>query len=254
MKGKKVHTARCVAIVAGFAASLPAQAIPVFDLPNFAINLFNAKTLISIEHQLKDKSGDTVNYNTSITADIDLQNIEISNDFTWIINKGGDEIIPIPKAVKDRLDKIMDWENTDAFTSQFKSAADYDQIPEGADSERVKIDGSRARKAANDALITTLSVQRNAFNAEFEDLRGMADKVTTTTGHGNQMQIANAMSTTQINQLMKLRSMMLVSEASRAVEAQVAADRDARAIAVGKRLNDGLDRAASQSLIPLSQY
>jgi hypothetical protein len=235
--------------------------IPVFDIPNFFVNAANNKTLFAIHHQLKSQSKGTVVYNTvnidrstDISAKIDIRNIDIDAEFTWIINQGGGEIIPIPGPVRKGLDSILNWKAPAMFTAQFKAAADFEGLADVVHSKAAAIDGSRARKAANDTLITSLGSQQDALKKEMEDLEKMAEMIKKTDGHGMQLQIANAMSASQINQIMKLRSMMVVSEASRAVEAQVSADKDARAIVVGNHLREGLDSAVNQSLVPLSTY
>lgn len=255
--------------VAGLLVTGSAHAmVPVIDVPNLFVNKFNFLMLAKIRDELHDKTEGTVNnntYNTSNnTANIDIKtsqlveynrwNYDIDNSFTWIINEGGGEIIPIPKVVENKMRKILDGKTVDVFTGQFKSAADYKKLPVGSYGNAAVFDGSRARKAANDTLVQAVESEQQAFHGELDALKALAVLNKETKGHGNQLQLANAFSASQINQMMKLRSMMLVSEAARATEAQVEADKDARAIAASERLQDGLKDAANQGLVPDAVY
>ncbi len=288
MKGKTKRAARLLTLAVSAAVVLPAHAVLVFDPLNFLVNFGSKMYLKSINHQLKDGGAGTVNYytknikkhtlkienhtldikNTAIdikdtTNNIDTTttnileinqlNLDIDASFTWIINEDGDEIIPIPGPVQEKLKKILNWKDPETFSGQFKSVADYGALPEGGYSQDATIEGSRARKAANDTLVQAIGSDQEELNSEVTALTQLRD-MNKNQGHGHQLQPANALAGSQVNQLMKLRSMMLVSEASRAVEAQAAADKDARAIAVGSHLRRGLDKAVSQSLVPLPKY
>jgi len=104
---------------------------------------------------------------------------------------------------------------------------------------------SRSRKAANDALVSSVNLEREAIGSEFTQLGSLSARIKEGQGQGHQLQVANALASTQVHQMMKLRSMMVVSEAARAAEAQVAAEKDARAIAVSKHMRAGLDGVAN---------
>jgi conjugal transfer/entry exclusion protein len=280
MKGKTRIVANCLAIAMSASVILPSHAMLVFDAPNFIVNKMNWFQLLEINRQLRDKHDPgTINYNTlwidkstrnidKSTTNIDKTtnniyniskqynewNFVIDADFTWIINNDGEEIIPIPKNVQETLDRITDWDNVGGFNRDFKTATDYRGSLESTSSMEVAFKGSEARKAANDALIEAVGAEQKAFNEELADLVKIAKVGEKAQGHGHQLQVANALAVTEVNQLMKLRSMMMVSEASRAVEAHAAADKDARAIAVKDRLRTGLQGAVSQSLTPLPKY
>lgn len=278
--GKKVLP---VLAIAALMETAPAYAmIPVIDLPNLFMNKLNFVMLLKIKDELHNNKAGTVNNNTYITAEnttniatwtstintttqhidesttnisnITQLNYDIDTSFTWIINNDGDEIIPIPDPVGKKLEKILNWKDPGKFTAQFKASSEYGSLPEGGYAQDATIDGSRARKAANDTLIQAVGSEQDAFVGELAALNLLAKKNKTVTGHAHQLQVANALAGSEVNQLMKLRSMMLVAEASRAVDAQVAADKDARAIAVGSHLRGGLESAVSQSLMPKSTH
>lgn len=280
MKGKTRTAARCVAAVMCASTILPAHAILVFDIPNFFVNKANFHQLIEINNQLRNKTDPgTINYNTlwidkstrnidksttriskttqniyNVTRQYNEWNYDIDMDFTWIINNDGGEIIPIPGVVEDKLKLVANWDDVDTFNGKFKTAEEYGSLPDGGFTPAATFEGSRARKAANDALVQAIGSEKNAFDAELAGLKKIAEVGEKAQGHGHQLQVANALAVSQINQLMKLRSMMLVSEASRAVEAHAEADKEARAIAVGNHLRKGLDGAVNQSLTPLPKY
>lgn len=275
MKGKTRTTARCLAVAISASTILPAHAVLVLDAANLFVNKMNFIQLLGIKHQLQNGGEGTIknytwnisnhtesiNNNVSVMTEIvnnistlTQNNYDIDASFTWIINGDGAEIIPIPRNVKDKLDAITNWEHVQEFNSKFKTAADYKDSLESSSSLAVAFTGSGARKAANDALIEAVGAEQSAFVEEIDDLKAIAKVGEKAQGHGHQLQVANALAVTEVNQLMKLRSMMMVAEASRAVEAHAAADKDARAIAVKDRLRTGLQGAVSQSLTPLPKY
>jgi conjugal transfer/entry exclusion protein len=275
MNGKTRTTARCLAVAISASMILPAHAVLVLDAANLFVNKMNFFQLLAINHQLQDDgkgtiknytwniSNQTANINTNVSvmketvnniSVLTQKNYDIDTYFTWIINGNGEEIIPIPRDVQATLDTITNWNEVGKFNSKFKTASDYKGSIESTSSLDVAFKGSEARKAANDALIEAVGAEQKAFTEELADLVKIAKVGEKAQGHGHQLQVANALAVTEVNQLMKLRSMMMVSEASRAVEAHAAADKDARAIAVKDRLRTGLQGAVSQSLTPLPKY
>ena len=258
MKGNTRKVARSIVVVAALAVTTSAHAmLPVWDIPNFVVNIINKKTLLSIDHQLRSESQGTVNYYTKNTYEVTKMynewNYVIDNDYTWIIGNG-DEDIGVPKAVTDKLKAIMNGQSTDTFTAHYKTAGEYKEAQPEVYSTDTLFEGSRARKAANDALVESVARSQDQLGEDTKALELVAGKIKGAQGTGRQMQVANALAGSQVSHLIKLRSMMLASEASRAAEAQVAADKDARAIAVSEHLNKGLSTAVAGSMAPLSSY
>ncbi|NID16416.1 hypothetical protein [Luteibacter yeojuensis] len=285
MKANYMKRNACALALAGALVAGPTHAVtPVFDMAVFASNVAQNFQLTGIHRQLADKESGTINYytnnidkstlsinksttnidksttaikninkdilnvNTEINKNIEF-NTEIYNEFTWIINKGGDEIIPIP--FKDKLAAIMDGQSTDDYVKHYKTVEDHAKAP-ASFGDKAAIESSRARKAANDALVATIADDEAELLGEVESIKELADLTATAEGHGRQLQVANALSGSQINQLMKIRSTMLAAESARVAEAQASADREARAVAVGIRLREGLDTALSMK--PLEAY
>ncbi|MDF3982965.1 hypothetical protein P3W24_15440 [Luteibacter sp. PPL201] len=191
-----------------------------------------------------NKSTTNIDKSTSISADIAIKNIEVNKNFTVIINKNnpGEEIIPIPSPVKDFFERVTGGRSDDDYAAQYKAASDY-----AKDGDLAGFEGSRARKAANDVWLASIKEHRSGLQGEAEAVATLSTLNKTTQGHGQQMQIANAMAQSQVNQLMQLRSMLLVSEAARLTQAQAGADKESRALATSARLRSGL-REASSSL------
>jgi hypothetical protein len=242
--------------------------VPVVDFANLFMNKLNFLMLGAIRDELHNRSSGTVNNNTYVTAEnttnISTQttniskltqlNYDIDTSFTWIINNNGGEIIPIPDPVKEKLAAILGSRTIEKYTGNYKMASDFGaNLPEGG--YDAAIEGSRSRKAANDALVTAVSEDQASLDSELAGLKELRNKAKNAPqGQGHQLQVANALSASQVNQMMKLRSMMVASEAVRAAESQVAADKDARAIAIGKHMRIGLDDAVSHSIAPRAAY
>ncbi|UPG90356.1 hypothetical protein L2Y96_00875 [Luteibacter aegosomaticola] len=274
MKKRNKRSAATVCISALFVGK--AQAVtPVFDLLNFASNVAQNVQLTMINKTLTRETEGSINYyarnitdnsvriqdNTKnidkSTKNIDKStkeinritnlNFEIDADFTWIINKGSDVIIPIPEALDKSLSAIH-GSDVSKYKDNFKDATAYaGQLGADDHTPREIFEGSRARKAANDMLVESVELERAGMKDEADALNDARTASLKAKGHGHQLQVANALAISQINQTMKLRNSLLVTEAQRAAEAQVAADKDARAIAVAKKMRRGLGKAVSTS-------
>jgi len=256
--------------------------IPVFDAVNATSNIIQNFQLKAIKDSLAAPvDGDTINNythnidkstsnidnsTTSIdkstisidehTTNIDKSmvfNTEISADLTWIMNIGNeDEDVPIPRDVSTMLGEILNGKSSDDYAKEFQSAAYYGR--DQKDFAGSGVEGSRARKAANDALVKSIELDQKSLESDTALLRSWQLKSNNAEGHGRQLQVANAFAGSQVNQMMKLRAMLLVSEASRAAEAQAAADKEARAIATGRAMRAGLDDLRSQTIAPQPKY
>lgn len=248
-------------------------ALEVIDHANFVVNtaiagsnvIQNAQ-LIDISHQLRNADEGSTVYNidtstknidnsttklTEINTEINESiqfNTEINAEFNWTINNGQDVIIPIPLEMNDHLKKIKGGQSTGEFVSHFRDASSYGGSQADADFTATRFEGSRARKAANDALAHLLDMDKNAIDMDVANIKRLAEISNEAKGHGRQLQVANAIAGTQVNQLMKLRSMLMVSEEARAAEARVAADKDAQAIAVGNRMRKGLQQMKERTM------
>lgn len=245
-----------------------AASVPVIDMVNFFANVAQHTELVTIRKSLTERSGGSVNQHTGnidkSTQDISTSsariatlageinrkldtNAAIDANFTWIITTGahGDEIIPLPSEVRQLLKKVHEPGRSDDYASRFADASAY-YARLGGNAEAVAdadFEGSRARKAANDALVKIIDMEQLRLDEEAGGLKALATASNTAEGHGRQLQVANALAGSQANQLIKMRSMMLASESARAAEAQAAADKDARAIATARHLREGLQSA-----------
>lgn len=240
-----MNTVNTLANEANAAANLENAAV---NTASAVLNGFQLRQLKRISHQLSDASKGTVIHHTvNIDKSIEF-NTEIDNEFTWIINRETDnEIIPIPFEVKQKLDNVRGGQSTADYTAHYQTVDDYTKQPLGRFGDPSTSESSRARKAANTALVEAISADELALDSEAKAMKDLAELTKTVKGHGNQMQVANALSATQINQLAKLRSMMLVAETARVAELQAKADREARAVAVGKQLRAGLADAMERT-------
>ncbi|WP_413624686.1 hypothetical protein [Luteibacter sp. Lutesp34] len=275
-----------IAVITTSAAS--ASVLPVIDYANLGVNSSNlaanvanaATNLLNLEankltlasnalqmgqlelirHALVDENNGTVkNYTINIDKSMTKVetniafNTEINADFTWIINEGSDEIIPIPFDVKDKLKKVMNGKGTGAYTSHYKTVADYEKYASSYGDDTA-VESSRARKAANDAWVEALAMGEEALNTDAANLMKVLEFAKEARGHGRQLQVANSLAATEVDQLMKLRGVMLASEVARAAQTQAQADREARAVAIGKRLREGLDSTIEKTKLRSVSY
>nr|WP_063573680.1 hypothetical protein [Luteibacter rhizovicinus] len=247
-------------LLGGMTCAGSAQAgIPVFDAVNATSNIIQNIQLNAIKHSLTNTGNGTINnYTNNIdqsTKNIDNSihdNMEIwDTNFTWIINtEHGDEEVPIPDPVAMKLNAVLDGKSSDDYAAAFQTAAYYEDAIKQENIVPVSMEGSRARKAANDALVKSIELDQAGLTEDAASLNKFMEKGIQAKGHGHQLQVANALAGTEVNQLMQLRSMMLVSEAAHAAEAQAAADKEARAIATNRALRADLSEARNQTMGP----
>lgn len=265
-----------VAIIATSTTGRAAASVAVFDMMNFFSNVAQNAQLVAIRKSLTDQSGGSLKQHAenidkaaqqtnASSAHIAAMSSEISRkldtnaaidaNFTWIITRGahGDRIVPIPHEVKQLLQKVHAPGGSDDYAAHFEDASAYYTRLGGnaGDAAGADFEGSRARKAANDALVKIIDMEQGRLDDEAGGLEALATVGNAVEGQGRQLQIANALAGSQANQLIKMRSMMLASEFARAAEAQAAADKDARAIATGRHLREGLQSAIVASETPL---
>jgi len=249
MKKPPGKTALTICVVAGmcWTTSASAVVVPVIDAANLFSNVVQNFQLKAIKQALSppDEGGQTINYYTK-NIDVSItKNTEVNNEFTWIINKE-DENVPIPEPVNAMMRAILGGEPSDVYSAKFQSVDHYVKLREESagqgEFEEIGLDGSRARKAANDALVAAIEAEQKGLGKDADSLKEWMGDNINAQGHGRQLQVANSLAHTQVNQLMKLRSMMLASEAARAVEAQSAADKEARAMAKSKAMRNDIHK------------
>lgn len=292
MKTKRMNRRLGAAIVMAITAGQASAGIlPVYDAANFAVNTANAASnasnmIANVANAATNASNLGVNTGNaisnkiamisnlkqnhqldeirrqlmrpdegSVTWNIDQNiqiNTEIDADFTWIINQGSDEIIPIP--FKDKLQQVMKGQDAATYTSHYKTVADYEKSAHFSYGDDAALESSRARKAANDAWVEALAMDEGVLNKDAESVKEILEFARKAKGHGRQLQVANSLAATEVDQLMKLRGMMLASDVARAAQAQAQADHEARAVAVGKRLREGLDGAIEKTKLRSASY
>ncbi|MDR6642301.1 P-type conjugative transfer protein TrbJ [Luteibacter sp. 1214] len=275
MRGHRKLAIAVVMVAAAGCTGTASAGVPVIDVANLVMNAMQSLQLKKIQKTLTRNDSGTINYytnnidksttkidesthnidnSTAITSNNSIINTEIDADldFTLIINKGGNgEIIPVPRPIQELLKEIHEHGKSDAYAAHFGDAASY--YGRSGDKEAVDagFEGSRARKAANNALVKSLDLEQDRIADDAQALKDLAGMNKEVKGHARQLQVANAIAGSQANQMLEIRSMMLASESARAAESQAAADKEARAIATGKHLREGLDKAASAASRPL---
>jgi len=258
VKGNVRRVTHALLVACAMGATLPAHAmLPVIDIPNLVVNSISKLMLMKISHQLEDRGDGTVNYNTWWTQEythnvleLDIQNTNIDNTWVWIINNNGtgEEIIPIPKEIKAKVDALWAAQSADQYSSHYRTFEEYQSTALGAKNyaDQTMREGARARRSANAALVQVVASQEAEIEQEASAMAKIAEKAKNAEGRNAQLQVANALAASEVNQFMKMRSLMMVAEVQRAAEAQTRADKDARAMAVGQRMRGGLPDALTR--------
>jgi conjugal transfer/entry exclusion protein len=182
------------------------------------------------------------NIDKSITSieKITSWNYDINKEFNYITNNyyGSDPVI-IPTDVDAKFAEMLDKDKVEGYTSKYKSAEAYkDGIAKSENLTNVGVEATVMQKTANDALVKTLSSQRNSIREQGAVLEQLAKESVApeSQGHGKQLQYANALAGAQAAQLIQIREMMLASENARAAAVQAEADVKSRQVAASQSL------------------
>jgi conjugal transfer/entry exclusion protein len=257
-----------LAIATMGSGSALAVGIPVFDAANFVANEINKWANIgdllvdaAILEEIKklqpkevldhttnidesttniDKSVTHINESITNIEEITNKNYDINKEFNYITNNyyGSDPII-IPTDIDKRFAEMLDSDKVEGYTSNYKSAEAYKGgIAKSENLTNVGVQATVMQKTANDALVNTLSSQRNSIRQQGEDLKKLAEDSVApeSQGHGKQLQYANALAGAQAAQLIEIREMMLASENARAAAVQAEADVKSRQVAASQSL------------------
>lgn len=152
----------------------------------------------------------------------------------------------INKKVDEDFDRLIGSRSLEGYVDSYRSASDYEARIAAADNLKdIGMRASANRKLANDALARTLGTQRDALKQQSAGVIKLIEQGIQAEGHGNQLQMANALAGAQAVQLQEMRSLMLASENVRAAQAQAEADREARELAAARSLRRSLREQAS---------
>ncbi|TBR36915.1 MULTISPECIES: hypothetical protein [Dyella] len=234
----KTHVSkrRVLGIVASGAMAMSTGAvagIPVVDAANLAVNTIQSVELAVISWQLAegdmnhmtqhiDNSTTHIDRSTDVSMQYDIRNYEITKNYDWkiIIGGGGGGVTPIPDSKGNNYDS--GYYNGKISDRELMSAAD--------------LEGSQARKSANDLLVDAMKSQQGQLSHDADLVTQLVDNSTIAQGQGHQLQYANAIAGEQAHQLIQMRSLMLAQANAQNAAAQAQADREAREIAVGQSL------------------
>ena len=211
----------------------------------------NTVSMLALTTRKEGNMLDVTTNNYEITKknyEITEKNYDIDKTFTWITNNyyggdGGD--CPIGSA-PDECDGTIGLVNLAGKIG--KDAGTYSGTIASADNLiNVGFDASSSRKQANDALVNTLNVQKNALKDQAGGLTHLIEGSMQAQGHGKQLQYANALAGAQAVQMAEMRSLMLASENARAAAAQAAADKESRQAASRQNLRRNLGGASASA-------
>lgn len=208
-------------------------------------NIYNKTDNIDKSVTNIDESVTHIDESTTKILNYEQKNFDINKEFNYITNNyygTGDGGI-IPTNVDEGLAVMLDSANVKGYTDKYKDAMSYkDNMADATNLTDVGVQGTVMQKTANDALVNTLSSQRDSLKQQAVDLKRLAEDSVSpeAEGHGKQLQYANALAGTQAAQMMQIREMMLASENARAASAQADADRKSRQVAASQSLRDGL--------------
>lgn len=242
---KRGFSGLAAAIAMTFAGTATAG-IPVFDGANFIVNGIQSLQLAVIAGQLDSggdinihtnnidmstknidlstKNIDKSTYNIDITTTDILNYTELNYDITLrdfqVIIGGGGGVVPIPDIAGNFAD-VTDYQGRIA----------NDDVIKNADME-----GSLARKEANDQLVKTMIEQQGSLQHDMDQMNELMSNATKAQGHGNQLQYANAIAGERAHQMLQIRSLMLAQNNADSAASQAEADREAREIASAQSL------------------
>jgi hypothetical protein len=224
----------------------------------------NRNSELHLAHTHENTRNITTNTNyisnhTENISQIENKNYSTTNEYKkWITNNyyGASQQCPpdatpdectgiINRKVDEDFDKLIGGQSLGGYVDNYRSASHYDDRIATADNLKdIGMRASANQKLANDAMARTLGTQRDALKQQSAGVIKLIEQGIRAEGHGNQLQMANALAGAQAIQLQEMRSLMLASENVRAAQAQAEADRESRELAASRSLRRGLQGPA----------
>jgi len=230
-------------------AMFPAQAgIPTFDTLNFS------QTTISAIENVAQTLKQIEQYRTQLQQyENMIQNTVAPAAYVW------DQATSTMSQLRNAIDTLNYYKNQagslDGYLSKFQNVsyyrsspcfqltgctkAEWDAMTEG--SNRLS---SEAQKRANDALFKSLDQQQDTMEADARQLQRLQMLAQGATGQMQAIGYANQLASTQVNQLLQIRGLLLAQQNAVATRNQVLADREAKEAAAAEQLRRGEFRAS----------
>ena len=188
------------------------------------------------------------------TTQLEQQKLEIQNatslqDHLYIWSDASETIVELLEVINSLNDHNQQSGELEEYLAQFQDIPYYLSSPcftsegcsasEWVDLNENIVAGSEAQKEANDAMIHGLVLQQENLENDAQELESLHKNATSAEGHMAAIQYANQLASSQANQLMQIRGLLIAQHTAEASRAQVVADREAQQAAASKQLRAG---------------
>lgn len=221
-------------------AAPPSQAgIPVIDGGNLVQNVMSAmESVAQTAKQIEQYKTQLQQYENM------LQNTAAPAAYIW------DQAQSTINSLLAAQDTLTYYQNQlgslDAYLGKFQDVAYYRSSPcfssagcsdaERAAMEQNRVLASESQKKANDALFKGLKKQQEALTADARTLQQLQGKAQDATGQLQAIGYANQLASSQANQLLQIRGLLLAQQNAEAVRVAAELDAEARGDARAKQM------------------
>jgi P-type conjugative transfer protein TrbJ len=178
-----------------------------------------------------------------------IQNATSLQDHLYIWSDASETISELLEMINSLSEHDQQPGDLEEYLSQFQDVTHYLASdcfsPEGcSNSEWIRLlenipAGSEAQKEANDAMVQGLVLQQDNLQNDAQELEKLQNNATNAEGHMAAIQYANQLASSQTNQLMQIRGLLIAQHTAEVTRAQAIADREAQQEAASVQLRQG---------------
>lgn len=216
--------------------------IPVIDVSNLAQNILSAtESVTQTMRQVQQYQTQLQQYENQ------LKNTTAPSTFIW------DQVQSTINELTQATNTLQYYQNQlgslDAYLGKFQDVAYYKSSPCFSNvgcsaTERAAMDENRrlaseSQKRANDALFKGLDKQQANLKTDAQQLKNLQSGAQRADGQLAAVGYANQLASSQINQLLQIRSLLIVQQNAVATNMQAEADKEARQQAASEKLRRG---------------
>ena len=216
--------------------------IPVTDVSNLAQNILSATE--SVTQTLRQVQ----QYQTQLQQyENQLKNTTAPPTFIW--DQAQSTINELTQATNTLQHYKNQLGNLDAYLDKFQDVSYYKNSPcfssagcsaaEQAAMDENRRLASESQKRANDALLKGLEKQQDNIQTDAQQLQNLQSGAQSADGQLAAVGYANQLASSQVNQLLQIRSLLIVQQNAIATQMQAATDKEAQQQASAKQVRRG---------------
>jgi P-type conjugative transfer protein TrbJ len=222
-----------------------ASGIPVVDVANLAQNIrIVAQSVAQTAKQIEQYKTQLAQY------ELELRNATAPKAFIWDraqttlgnLQRAMDTLAQYEKELGSLENVIASFHDYDRYRNTACVQTGRCSPEEAAQLEQTRRVGLELEKRAGEDLLRGIDQQQQALLSDANQLERLQSQAQGAQGQLEALSASNELASAQIHELLQMRAMLLAQQNLLAIQAQVQADRDARAAAASAEFRRGLDQ------------